>query len=1115
MIKKEGSDTALQVTLLSKNQKNIMVKAWKEKVVIPTYEVGKPEKNPIFLEKRVYQGSSGVVYPYPVIESISDEKVDKEYNAVFIENEYIKVMILPELGGRVQMAYDKIKQRHFIYYNHVIKPALVGLLGPWISGGIEFNWPQHHRPSTYMPVDTTIEENVDGSITVWVNEMERMFHQKGMAGFTLRPRHAFLEIKGVLYNRTDVPQTFLWWANPAVAVNDYYQSVFPPDINAVFDHGKRAVSSFPIATGTYYKMDYSAGVDISNYKNIKVPTSYMAVNSRFNFVGGYENDTRAGVLHVANHHVSPGKKQWTWGNGDFGRAWDRNLTDEDGPYIELMAGVYTENQPDFTWLQPYEEKSFVQYFLPYRELGVVKNASKDLLMNIEPAGEGNVRFKVFATSRQVVNVVLKNEDGKTYYSKEVTITPEELLDETVDVEGINFNRLILEITANGKELLYWHAEPEEVKPVPDAAEAALLPEEIKTTEQLYLTGLHLEQYRHATYNPVEYYEEALRRDPIDVRNNNALGLWYIRKGRFCKAEQYLLTAVKTLQKRNPNPYDGEPLYNLGLALKYQGRIDEAYDRFYKSCWNAAWQDAGYFACAQISTMQGRLEDALDEIDRSLIRNWHNHKARALKAAILRRMGKPEEALKLIEESLAIDKFNYGCRNEKYLITNTVEDLNILKEMMRGEAHNYDEIALDYCNAGCWAEAVALWNIAIAEEAITPMSYYYLGWCLKQGGLSGVEQALAQGMVACPDYCFPNRLEAVLALQSAMEVNPKDGRAPYYLGNLYYDKRQYELAIEAWEASARLDAQFPTVWRNLALAYFNKKNEETKAVEYMERAFRLDTTDARILMELDQLYKRICRSHTERLAFLQKYSELVSQRDDLILEEITLLNQMGECKQAKELLDAHIFHPWEGGEGKVSGQYQFARVELAKKALAATDYKDAIVLLEECLEYPHHLGEGKLHGAQENDFYYFLGCAYEGLGENSKAVACWEQAVVGPTEPVAAMYYNDAKPDKIFYQGLALLKLGRTDEANGRFHKLISYGEKHLFDKIKMDYFAVSLPDLLIWEDDLNMRNEIHCKYMMALGYWGMNQKDKSARLLDEVGKSDINHQGILSMKTCL
>ena len=284
-------------------------------------------------------------------------------------------------------------------------------------------------------------------------------------------------------------------------------------------------------------------------------------------------------------------------------------------------------------------------------------------MNIEPEGEDCVRCKIFATSRQTVNVILKGEDGKVYYSKEVTITPEELLNEVVNVNGEKLNKLILEITANGRELLYWHAEPEEVKPIPDAAEAALFPQEIKTTEQLYLTGMHLEQYRHATYNPVEYYEEALRRDPIDVRNNNALGLWYIRKGRFHKAEQYLLTAVKTLQKRNPNPYDGEPIYNLGLALKYQGRYNEAYDRFYKACWNAAWQDAGYFACAQISTMQNRLADALDEINHSLIRNWHNHKARALKVAILRRMGQSEEALQLIEASLAIDKFNYGWRYE--------------------------------------------------------------------------------------------------------------------------------------------------------------------------------------------------------------------------------------------------------------------------------------------------------------------------------------------------------------------------------------------------------------------------------------------------------------------
>jgi len=467
----------------------MQVKVWEENVVIPTYEVGKPEKNPIFLEKRVYQGSSGAVYPYPVIEKIADEKSDKTYKAVFIENEYIKIMILPELGGRVQMAYDKIKQRHFIYYNHVIKPALVGLTGPWISGGIEFNWPQHHRPSTFLPVDYTVEHNADGSVTVWVSEMEKMFHQKGMAGFTLSPGKAVLKIKAKLYNPTPFPQTFLWWANPAVAVNEHYQSVFPPDVNAVFDHGKRDVSTFPIATGTYYKIDYSAGVDISNYKNIPVPTSYMAINSEYNFVGGYENDTQAGVLHVADHHVSPGKKQWTWGNGDFGKAWDRNLTDEDGPYIELMAGVYTDNQPDFSWMQPYEEKTFTQYFLPYRELGVVKNASVDVLINLEKEGSKAI-IKVYATSLQKnARVVLEG-----FLNETVDLSPENVYIRNVEVGDIPFSELELTIlNSNDKQLISWHSEKNDNKPTPDAAKPALLPEEITTCEQLYLTGLHLEQ----------------------------------------------------------------------------------------------------------------------------------------------------------------------------------------------------------------------------------------------------------------------------------------------------------------------------------------------------------------------------------------------------------------------------------------------------------------------------------------------------------------------------------------------------------------------------------------------------------------------------------------------
>ena len=1119
-----------------------MVKAWRELVTIPTYEIGKAEKAPMFLEKRVYQGSSGVVYPYPVIESISDEKVDKDYKAVYLENEYIKVMILPELGGRIQMAYDKIKQRHFVYYNHVVKPALVGLAGPWISGGIEFNWPQHHRPSTFMPVDCDIVENADGSVTVWVNEMERMFHQKGMAGFTLRPGCACLEIQGRVSNRTNLPQTFLWWANPAVEVNDAYQSVFPPDVNAVFDHGKRAVSSFPIATGTYYKMDYSAGVDISNYKNIPVPTSYMAVNSKYDFEGGYENDTKGGMLHVASHHFSPGKKQWTWGNGDFGRAWDRNLTDEAigttadslpvgtvrkgfRPYIELMAGVYTENQPDFTWLMPYEEKQFVQYFMPCREIGIVKQASKDFILNIVDAGEGKVTLKILATSKQTVRIVLDGEECEEYYNKVVTLSPEDVLIETVSIghETLKNLRLFIDRADQNRQfsLLEWCAEPDEIRPIPDAAEAALSPQETKTIDQLYLTGLHLEQYRHATWRALDYYEEALRRNPLDYRCNMQTGLWYLRRARFEKAEPYLQTAVKVLKKRNPNPYDGEPLFYLGIVKRFRHQWREAYELFWKSTWNKAWADAGYYEAACISMDQERWEDALDELERALISNSHNHQARALKAVTLRKLGRKDEALSWIKESYKIDPFNYVCMFEEYQLTNDHAPLEHMVELMHGNICNYHETALDYAHAGLTDEATQVLQTAIDKDVEeSPLTYYYLAYWNK---LSGSNDYLEKAVTISPDYCFPNRLEDAEILGFLMELPfVEDARIPYYLGCLYYDKRQYDVAIRNWECSAKLEPNFPIVWRNLALARFNKENRQDEALEYMEKAFHLDETDSRMLMELDQLYKRLHKPHQVRLDFLQKYPQLIQQRDDLVLEEITLLNQLGRYEEAMVKLDAHQFHPWEGGEGKVSSQYQICRVELAKQELAKQDKQErqdninkAIRLLEECLEYPPHLGEGKLYGAQENDFYYLLGVAYDALGQTEKAVACWQEATKGPQEPAAAMYYNDAKPDKIFYQGLALRKLGREDEAHGRFYKLINYGKQHIYDKVVMDYFAVSLPDLLIWEDSLDIKNLIHCKYMLALGYYGMGDKKKGLRYLSEVENLDNNHQGIQQFRTLI
>lgn len=1104
-----------------------------EPVTIPTYPVGAPNRNPMFLEKRVYQGSSGAVYPHPVIESVGDEKADHTYTGVWLENRYLRILLLPELGGRVQMAYNKVNGHHFVYYNQVVKPALVGLTGPWISGGIEFNWPQHHRPSTFEPVEYTVEAHADGSKTVWFNEIERMFRTKGLAGFRLHPDRAYLEIDVRLYNRTPLPQTFLWWANPAVHVDDNYQSIFPPDVYAVMDHGKRAVSTFPIATGVYYKIDYAPGTDISRYKNIPVPTSYMAYHSDFDFLGYYDHGRQAGMLHVANHHLVPGKKQWTWGNGDFGRAWDRQLTDEDGPYIELMCGAFTDNQPDFSWLMPGEEKRFTQRFMPFTAIGGVKNASADVALNLE-VEDGSVRFGVYCTSPRTVRVVLTAAQD-TIYDQHHALSPEQALVATATVHAhLPPQSVRLAVLDGDRELLAFSPLPEIAVEPPPPAEPAPPPAEVASNEELFLHGLHLEQYRHATYEPEAYYHEALRRDPLDSRCHNALGRLLLRRGKFAAAEEHFRQAIASLTRRNPNPYDGEPYYNLGLALRFQGHFDAAYDAFYKATWNAAWQDAAYFELARLASRAGHFREALAHVEEALARNGRHHAARHLHAALLRRLERHDEAQAVIKAGLAFDPMNYGLHYERSLLVGD----DGFEALLQDNVHTYIELALEYAHAGLFDEAAQL---LLAAPPADPMVFYYLGWIRTQagdatgaklvgnvsgtqqintldrfvalragdvvGGNIGAAEAFARGAAMAPDYCFPNEAECVPALQTASAHNPTDARAPYYLGNFWYAHRRYEEAIDCWERAANLDPTFATVQRNLGVAYVNKRGDLARGRSCYARALALDPHDARILFEADQLDKKMGLPPAQRLANLAEHAGLVAQRDDLTIEYVTLLNLLGCHDEALERLLAHTFHPWEGGEGKTTGQYVAALVGLAKARLDAGDPAAAIDLLERARSYPHNLGEGKLPGARENHIDYFLGCAYADLGDAGQAAHHWRSATAGSTEPAAALYYNDQPPEMIFYQALAHSRLGYQSAADEIAQKLVEYGETHLHDAVTMDYFAVSLPDFLVFEDDLQRRHRLHCLFMAGLGYLALGDTEQASARFDAVLTEDPAHLG--------
>lgn len=1097
------------------------VKAWSEKVNIPTYKAGEPEKLPAFLERRVYQGSSGKVYPKPIIEKIYDEKQDKEWQALFLENKYIRIMLLPELGGRVQMAYDKLKDRHFVYHNNVIKPALVGLAGPWISGGIEFNWPQHHRPSTFEPTEYYIEENEDGSKTVWCNEVEEMTRTKGMAGFTLYPDKAYLEIKVKLFNRTKQPQTFLWWANPAVAVNDAWQAVFPPDVNAVFDHGKRDVSEFPIAKGTYYKVDYSEGVDISRYKNMPVPTSYMVAESKYDFVGGYEHDTKGGLLHIADHHISPGKKLWTWGNGDFGQAWYRNLTDNDGPYVELMCGVYTDNQPDFSWLAPYEEKSFKQYFMPYSDIGLVKNANKDIILNLE-FEEKQAIIKLYATSAQDDLQVLLQAEQQEFLNDRISISPENTYIKKVNIDSDirEQNYTIIINDSNGKEVLRYQPEKKNLDDFPDPAKAAPKPQEIKTTEKLYLTGLHLEQYRHATFKAEDYYQEALERDPGDVRNNNSLGLLLLRRGRINKAEPYFRKAIDRLTTYNPNPYQGEPYYNLGQCLKYQNELDSAYDNFYKACWNSEWKAASYFALAQISINRKNFKKAFEQIEKALKENAANHKVQHLKIVILRKLDRFSEAKNLLQSYLYTDIFNFNLHYERILLARQDERQKFASKLISligNKVQNYIEYSLDYASAGLYQEACGILDLYLEQsESIYPMVYYLKGWySYLEGNFQNASSLFKKGSQSSPDYCFPNKIEEMLALKAATEINPQDSKAYYYLGNFWYSKKQYTRAKECWERSKNIYENFYIVRRNLALAYFNKENKSEPALQELEAAYELNSDNSRLMMELDQLYKKLNYSYQDRLKFLESNPDNVEFRDDLYLSRVTLYNVLQKHKKALELLMARKFHPWEGGEGKVTRQYVFSHIELAKIEIENKNYKKALKHLKATENYPENLGEGKLPIATENDIHFWKGWVYDAQNKKKESKREWELATQGSFELSLAMYYNDQASDNIFYQGMAYKKLSEEKKAKKYFNRLIDYGQDHIDDDIEIDYFAVSLPDLMIWDEDLNKLNRIHCLYLIALGYLGLEKYELARDYFEKVLNKDRYHQGAFIHKNML
>ena len=1013
-----------------------VVRAWEAPLRIPTYPVGPAEPNPMFYAGREYQGAKGPVYPYPLLDRLLDRREDRAYRALWLENEYLRISVLPEIGGRLFSAQDKTNGYDFFYRQRVVKPALIGMLGAWISGGIEWNVFHHHRATTFMPVQSAITENPDGSRTVWVGETEWRQRMRWVVGLTVRPGRSYVEAEVRMTNRTPLVHSMLYFSNPAVHANEGYQVVFPPDVDWATFHAKNDFSPWPLARGRFVGREFAPGTDLSLWKNHPYPISFFVYRSAMDFLAGYDHGRRAGVVHVADRDTMPGKKFWTWGNGPDGRMWDRILTDEDGPYIELMTGGYSDNQPDYSWIQPGTTRSVVHYWYPVRELGGVKNATVEGALNLE-VKDGTARLAANATSARPGARVRLTSGDTVVFEATATVAPDAPFAREVALPaGTREETLRLAlVSAEGEELVAYENVPRPKSAEPSRYAPPPPPAQVRTAEELVLAGQRLEQFHSPSFDPEAYYREALRRDPGDARANAALGLLALRRGLFDEAEKRLSAAAARLTANHTRARSGETQYALGLALAARGRKDAAREAFAAAGWDPGFTAAAALEEARVESSRGNASRALALLDRALEANPRATPALVLSAALLRRAGRTEAALAKASLALDVDPLDPLAARERRSAreagarpapSDTVRDA---AEAAAAKALGEDAYALEaaheYARAGLLDDAIAVLvsRLPSAEAKADPMVAYTLGWLHEaKEDAETASTWYGRGSALPPDYCFPFRVEEIAVLEQAMARDPKDPRAPYYLGNLLYDV-QPDRAIREWERSRALDPSFARVHRNLAFGYARAQGALAKAAASQEEAVAIEKGEPRLYYELDQYLAWTKAPLATRLRRLTESPETVASRDITAARLARVQALQGRDEDALETLGRTRFHVWEGESG-IHSVYVAARLERGRTLLARGDAKAALEQFRSAVAIPANIEVGHGTGAHLAAVHHHEGLALETLGRKDEAAAAFRESAAAPPDGEAR-----------YWVGRSLERLGRGAEARRHFERL--------------------------------------------------------------------------------
>ena len=1046
-------------------------------ITLPTYSPGGYDKTPVFYTGRVYQGAQGRVYPYPMQDVLHDEKQDEVYKYLTLENDWLQMGLLPEHGGHLLNFTDKQTGFETFYRQHVVKPALIGMLGAWISGGVEWNFPHHHRATTAMPIDWKMEPNRDGSKTIWIGETELRRRLKWTIGLSMLPDRAVLQAENHFMNRGSYIESMIYWANVSVHCGDDYQVLFPPSCHLGFDHHKNFWTSFPIgpkkvdhswipSQRSKYADDVEGMIDLSWWKNFTVESrSIFALDPENSWIAGYDHKKNMGTAHVSNRHITVGKKFFLWGNFPEAHVWDTVLTDKDGPYLELMVGCWSDNQPDYSWIDPYESRVVKQFWFPVKGIGGVKNVTIDGAVTVDRLAKKEELLVGFHSTRVLKDCVVKVErvekSGKAvvFEEKGIAIDPNKPWCKTVkvpvDAKDQEFTATIAD--ASGKVFLSYTPVPEDPHdPLPPKVANPLEPQQSTSAEEAYLTGLRLDQFHNGLIDPVPYYEQAIKLDPGYSAAHVALAIRLAKNGEYEKAEKSLRTATARVTRNFTRAKDAEPEYMLAVVLEEQGllatdpvvkaaKLKEAEDLYWRVTWRATLARPAYAALARLACLKGDWDEALARVEDALERGAKEAKLHVLKAYILRQLKQDTQSSKELRMAASCDPLDVWGVLERVFLEDDGEDA--VKTFARGPKYNRGlkaqqllEAVCDYWSIGAWKEVVALAQqadalaaketpyqtegalplkdtIAACDSFKCPLFDYFAGFATaKLGDLDGAKKFYAAAAAQSTDYCFPNRHEEYAVLKHAAQLCPDLANTWYYLGNVEWNYDQKETALASWKKAVALNSKHALALRNLGFGlahpgtYFTNTGVPTgvpsqEAYEYYQKALAADPSNFRALEEMDKLADKLGKSTSERLAAMKTYRATAEKYDACILRMAYLFNEAGEYDESLKILPTRRFHVWEGGEGLLAPFVDALPLRGLDK-MAKNDYAAAQKDFETALTYPENLQAGRPGDAgTEPKVRYYLAQCLKAKGDAAGYKAELANALKGWVSPGEMNYFR--------------------------------------------------------------------------------------------------------------